>query len=448
MKSLISVFIIFYCLSAQTAASKEESSVSKNKQVQAEVKKPVPTASNKSKKASVTAVKSATAETKEKPSVKSTIVETNKKPSVKSKVVESAAVLKASTVSDKKTEVSAAVKSTTVETKEKPSVKDKVVKNAAVLKASTVSDKKTEVSAAVAVKSEIAETKEKPSVKGEAVESAAVSKASIVSDKKTEISVAVKSETTETKEKPSVESKTAESAVVSTASSESMDKDQKGADRLKAFKDTIASVDPAVELGLEYPLSFGVHGKFHINDSIYTRLGAGFTSELLVTAFAKIAPSLGYLSRQEANLISDVVKNSVLGALRLGWMPYTKKFGGPYMELGLLYLAFGQGETSGTVLNAAIETDLSQTGSNRYSVRSDILNGTFHIGYQIPIEENIHLNLELGVLKILYVGLKTNKAPASGVVALPEEQHKKFKSFLVDKGWIFPTLSAWLGFSF
>ena len=437
MKSLISVFIIFYCLSAQTAASKEESSVSKNKQVQAEVKKPVPTASNKSKKVSVTAVKSATAETKEKPSVKS-------------KVVESAAVSKASIVSDKKTKVSVTnVKSETAKTKEKSSVKSKVVESAAVSKAFIVSDKKAEASAVAAVKSETAETKEKSSVKSKVVESAAVLKASIVSDKKTEASAAVmKSETTEIKEKPSVEGKTAESAVVSTASSESMDKDQKGTGRLKAFKDTIASVDPAVELGLEYPLSFGVHGKFHINDSIYTRLGAGFTSELLVTAFAKIAPSLGYLSRQEANLISDVVKNSVLGALRLGWMPYTKKFGGPYMELGLLYLAFGQGETSGTVLNAAIETDLSQTGSNRYSVRSDILNGTFHIGYQIPIEENIHLNLELGVLKILYVGLKTNKAPASGVVALPEEHHKKFKSFLVDKGWIFPTLSAWLGFSF
>ena len=204
-------------------------------------------------------------------------------------------------------------------------------------------------------------------------------------------------------------------------------------------------VDTFIEVGLEYPLNFGVHGKFHVNDSFYTRLGLGFTPALLVGGFKRLAPSLGYLNRQEADLIGDAIQNSLFGSLRFGWLPYTKKVGGPYMELGLIGLMWGKGETSATALNEAIGTDLNQAGNNRYSVKSNLVGGTFHIGYQIPIEKHVRLNVELGVLKILYSYLRESEG---NVTPLPEKHHEDYKDFLVRKGWVFPTISAWLGFSF
>ena len=226
-------------------------------------------------------------------------------------------------------------------------------------------------------------------------------------------------------------------------SSTTTNKTDRAGSRFGLSMDTI---DTSVELGLEYPLSFGAHGKFHLNESIYTRFGFGFTSQVFVGAFTRFAPGLGYLNGQEAELIGDTIQNSLFGSLRFGWLPYTKKVGGPYMELGLLGFAFGRGETSGQVLNDAIGIDLNIGGKNRYSVKSDILSGTFHIGYQVPIEKHIHLNLELGILKILYVQVKQNKK--NKVAFLPEKHHEEFKQFLTEKGWIFPTLSAWIGFSF
>ena len=244
-----------------------------------------------------------------------------------------------------------------------------------------------------------------------------------------------------TLQKKSAEDKTEEDVVEDASLTKEVQKTKRyfGASVLDA-------IDTSVELGLEYPLSFGVHGKFHINKSVYTRLAFGFTPGFFVGAFTRIAPSLGYLERHEASLIGDVIQNSLFGSIRLGWLPYTKKVGGPYMELGLFGLAFGRGETSGTTLNEAIGTELNTVGDNLYSVKSELLSGTFHMGYQIPIEKHIRLNLELGILKILFANVKEDKK--NEVVSLPEKHHEVFRKFLVEKGWIFPTFSAWLGFSF
>ena len=110
-------------------------------------------------------------------------------------------------------------------------------------------------------------------------------------------------------------------------------------------------------------------------------------------------------------------------------------------------LAFGKGETSGSILNGAVETDFNEAGANRYSVRSNLLSGSFHAGYQIPIEEHIHLNIEAGALKIIAVEWKGGNG-AAAVDSLPEEHVEAFKAFLLDKGWIVPTVAVWLGFSF
>ena len=206
-----------------------------------------------------------------------------------------------------------------------------------------------------------------------------------------------------------------------------------------------ASFDPAAEVGLEYPLSVGAHVRFYFNDQMYTRIGVGFTSGLLTSGFSRIAPAFDYLSRDEARLIGDVIKNSLFGSFRFGWIP--KKTGGPYAEIGIMALAFGKGETSGSVLNSVVETSLSEAGKNRYSVRSNVLNGSFHAGYQIPIEKHIHLNIEAGVLRVIAVEWKGSNG-SSAADPLPEEHVDGFTGFLLKKGWIVPTIALWLGFSF
>ena len=206
-----------------------------------------------------------------------------------------------------------------------------------------------------------------------------------------------------------------------------------------------ASLDPIAEIGLEYPLSVGVHVRFYFNDQFYTRIGSGFTSGLLTSGFSRIAPAFDYLSRDEARLIGDVIKNSFFGSFRFGWTP--KKAAGPYAEIGLMALAWGKGETSGSILNGAVETALNESGKNRYSVRSNLLNGSFYAGYQIPIEKHIHLNIEAGVLKIIAVEWKGSNGSAAAD-PLPEESVEDFTNFLLKKGWIVPTVAVWLGFSF
>ena len=213
-------------------------------------------------------------------------------------------------------------------------------------------------------------------------------------------------------------------------------------------KSFIKIEDTSLEAGLEYPLSFGLNGKYHINDSFYARIGTGFTPKILLGAFQRTAPSLGYLNRKEAQLIGDVIRSSLLGAYRFGWLPYTKKSGGPYMELGVFGMAFGRGgETSGGAINEVLGADLNEAGKNLYSVRSDLFGAAFYAGYQIPIEKRIRLNIEAGVLKILYAEVKQYKK-GSSAEPLPKKYHKELESFLVRKGWIFPTISAWIGFSF
>ena len=201
----------------------------------------------------------------------------------------------------------------------------------------------------------------------------------------------------------------------------------------------------AVEVGVEYPINFGLHVKTRINGDFYTRVGFGFVTEFFLGSFSKLAPNLGYLNQQEADLISDVLKNSLYGEVRVGWSPYYEKHaGGPYIELGVSGMFLGKGETSGFTLSKAIE--VGDESQSHYSVKSNTYNTNLHIGYQIPIEKHIHMHIEIGVLKIFRADSVSQETP--GVKVLPEESQGELENFLIDKGWIFPTGSVWFGFAF
>ena len=206
---------------------------------------------------------------------------------------------------------------------------------------------------------------------------------------------------------------------------------------------------PSLELGLEYPMNFGVQLKYQLYDFSYVRFGFGFMSGFFLESFEKLSSSFGYLSRHESNLLSDTFRNSMYLDLRFGWIPYLKKIGGgPYLELGLSNTLLGKGELRGGHLSRSIPTG-SYDELETYSAKTTAYNGTFHIGYSIPFEK-IKFNLEVGVIKVLhasFMDLDEDQIPIGSKV-LSKDQEKLFQNFLEERGWIFPTVSGWISFSF
>jgi len=84
-----------------------------------------------------------------------------------------------------------------------------------------------------------------------------------------------------------------------------------------------------------------------------------------------------------------------------------------------------------------------------YSAKTTTYNGTIHIGYSIPFEK-IKFNLEAGVIKIFHASfMDLDKDQISiGSEVLSKDQKKLFQNFLEKRGWIFPTVSGWISFSF
>lgn len=201
-----------------------------------------------------------------------------------------------------------------------------------------------------------------------------------------------------------------------------------------------------LEFGLEYPINFGMHLRYLVNENIYARFGFGFMPGFFLDSFEKLSPSFGYLNEEEAALISKTFENSMYLDFRLAWSPYLKKAGGgPYLELGLSGMLYGKGELKGTDLNKVIAND-SFDESKDYSAKTNTYNATVHVGYQIPFEK-IKLNVEVGLIKILdskVLSETSTRAPT----ALDDSQKESFKKFLKKKGWIFPTVSGWISFPF
>ena len=199
------------------------------------------------------------------------------------------------------------------------------------------------------------------------------------------------------------------------------------------------------ELGLEYPMSFGVHFRYLFDDSFYARLGLGFLPRFFLSTFKEISPNFGYLSEEEALLMANSFENSVYLDLRFAWSPALKTKGsGPYLELGLSGIVYGKGTLEGDNLSKALDSNLFP--ETRYSAQVNTYNFTVHAGYQIPID-SVKLNIEVGLIKILSANVKS-EADDVEHQAFNTKQTDRYKKFLMDKGWIFPTLSAWISIPF
>ena len=213
-----------------------------------------------------------------------------------------------------------------------------------------------------------------------------------------------------------------------------------------AFRSFQFLKDHSVELGVELPLNLGIHGSVRLTDTTYIRLGAGYVYEKFLGVFSKVAPHFGYISEDEAFLMVDVLKNSVYLDGRIGWRPYAKSHeGGPYAELGISSMLFGKGEVDAHTVRGVLNTgdDIEKP----YSIKSNVYNVTFHLGYQIPFAKNLRLNVDTGIIKVFYASPVQSHSTES-IQKLPEGKHDSLRRLLVDKGWVFPTVSVWISFMF
>ena len=128
-----------------------------------------------------------------------------------------------------------------------------------------------------------------------------------------------------------------------------------------------------LELGLEYPINFGIHLRYLVAENIYARLGFGFMPSFFLDTFEELSPSFGYLNEEETRLLSKTFENSIYLDVRLAWSPYLKESGGgPYLELGLSGSLYGKGELTGSNLSKVI-TNSQFDESKTYSVKTNAL---------------------------------------------------------------------------
>ena len=207
----------------------------------------------------------------------------------------------------------------------------------------------------------------------------------------------------------------------------------------------VLNEDAFFEFSLKHPSHLGVGLKYFLNDRFYTQFDFGVTSHIFLESFEMFTSFFGYLSKEELNLISEVLKNSLYFSVQLGFFPYFENNSGFYIEGGLSTVFFRNGEFRGASLNQVIGGNSFDTFKD-YSAKTIVFNTTAHIGYKIPFQ-NMYFNFELGVIKIFHLNFLTEKILIDSE-NFSEEQKKVFKDFIIQKGWLFPTFSVKMSFPF
>lgn len=198
------------------------------------------------------------------------------------------------------------------------------------------------------------------------------------------------------------------------------------------------------EVGIEFPVYLGGHGKFSLNRNFYTRLGIGFVSDILLEGLHWYNSKTNFITEKESDLIMDSISNSLYTEIRLGYR--FKRHKGFYAELGWSFMSLGKGETSSETLQEVLgHSDLTPEQNPVYTVKSNVHNITGHLGYMFPLMERFGLGTELGLIKPVYSDVKINYNDQLEN-AVKEEDAKKVSKIL-SKIWIF-TGSLWVYYIF
>ena len=205
-----------------------------------------------------------------------------------------------------------------------------------------------------------------------------------------------------------------------------------------------------IEFGLEFPTYFGMHAKISPHPHLYTRLGVGFVSDLMI-GVPGVSKFMAYLSpdykSEHIQFAFDVINNSLYGSVNLGWRLQERE--GFYAELG--YSIIHKVGGSELVKDKDNESTLGQLNltSERLlegtRVNTTLHNGTLHVGYMFPLSARVNLSTELGLIKPLYSrvsvqhGANDNKEQA-------KESAEEIKK-MMNQLWMV-TGSLWLSFIF
>jgi len=205
-----------------------------------------------------------------------------------------------------------------------------------------------------------------------------------------------------------------------------------------------------VEIGLEFPAYFGMHTKISPHPNIYTRVGIGFVSNLMV-AVPGVSTFMGYLSSdyesEHIEFAFDVIDNSLYGSLSVGYR--LKKQEGVYAEIGYSIIhKLGGSELPLKDISEALEQSelIADNEENPMSrVHTTLHNGTLHVGYMFPLSANTSLSTEIGVIKPLYASVNVRHGESDNAKQA-KESAKKIKD-IMNQMWMV-TGSLWLAFAF
>ena len=205
-----------------------------------------------------------------------------------------------------------------------------------------------------------------------------------------------------------------------------------------------------VEIGLEFPAYFGMHTKISPHPNIYTRVGIGFVSNLMV-GVPGVSTFMAYMSpdyeSEHIQFAFDVLDNSLYGSLSVGYR--MKKREGAYAEIGYSAIhKVGGSELPLTDISTALgQSELvADNAENPMSrVNTTLHNGTLHVGYMFPLGTNVSLSTEIGVIKPLYASVGVQHGENDNAEQAKESE-KKIKS-IMNQLWMV-TGSLWLAFTF
>ena len=205
-----------------------------------------------------------------------------------------------------------------------------------------------------------------------------------------------------------------------------------------------------VEIGLEFPTYFGMHTKISPHPQLYTRLGGGFVSDVMI-GVPGVSKFMGYLSpdykSEHIEFVFDVINNSLYGSVSIGWRMQQRA--GAYAEIGYSVIhKLGGSELPLTDMSKVLGQSklIANNAENPMSrVKTTLHNGTLHVGYMFPLSSRISLSTELGLIKPLYSHVKV-KHGESDNLKQAEESSKKIKN-IMNQLWMV-TGSFWMSFIF
>lgn len=200
-----------------------------------------------------------------------------------------------------------------------------------------------------------------------------------------------------------------------------------------------------VELGLEFPLYFGVHGKWNFYKDVYVRAGGGFASQLLVQVIEGLSFINPSLNPSELDLAKQTISDALYLSASIG-MKLDQHLKGLYLDVGYSYM-YPDKDLDSEFLNKYISKDkIDEKKYPSVPMNGHIHNLVGHLGYTLVFDPNLSVSGELGFVKPIYstVNYKNSKKEltASSRKELIDKSKKVHK-----KLWM-PTISAWLTYNF